>query len=171
MQISNKSIQEFKRIYKKSYGKDLSDSEARESAQGLLMFCQIAIDGYIDDKKKQAKLKMYPKGFHYEDSKIYSCLMCKANICNEEVWYDKYGQKCLDCQDNLDKKRIPKMAFKDRDTWYSYISLEYDFGIKKKDVNRLIKEGKLIKRDFVNRIGNSYFSIFMKKDNPMLRSL
>jgi hypothetical protein len=36
MQLSNESTQEFKRLYKKSFGVDISDEEAREKGEALV---------------------------------------------------------------------------------------------------------------------------------------
>lgn len=52
--LSDKAIQEFKDIFKKEYGQDLSDAEAREQGERLLMFFQTLID--IDRRTKLKKL-------------------------------------------------------------------------------------------------------------------
>ncbi len=169
MQISDERIEEFKQIYKKEFGKEISNTEARESAQNLLNYVKLCYDMHAKECKRKAKLKDNPKGFHYDDNGIYSCPICGKQMCNTEVWYDECGQKCLDCQDNLNKKRIPKSVFKNRDSWYSYWSLESKFGLKKKDARKLVKEGKLKTRTLKNRQGHNYFELFLIKDNPVLK--
>lgn len=43
MQLSNEAIQDFKRIYKKEYGKDISDEEANELGLNFLNFFKIIL--------------------------------------------------------------------------------------------------------------------------------
>ena len=49
--LSDKSVQEFKRIFKEEYGKELTDSEARDSAESLIGFFQLLIK--VDQRNKQ----------------------------------------------------------------------------------------------------------------------
>jgi hypothetical protein len=41
--LSDKAIQEFKDIFKKEYGQDLTDAEAREQGERLVKFFEILI--------------------------------------------------------------------------------------------------------------------------------
>lgn len=47
--LSNKAIRGFKEIYKKEYGKDISDMEAREQGEKLVNFFEVLIK--IDKKE------------------------------------------------------------------------------------------------------------------------
>lgn len=49
--LSDKAIQEYKEIFKKEYGQDLTDAEAREQGERLLKFFEILIK--IDQKNKK----------------------------------------------------------------------------------------------------------------------
>jgi len=51
MQLSDKSVQEFKRIFKEEYGKEYTDAEAREAAENLVGFFDLLIK--IDQKNRQ----------------------------------------------------------------------------------------------------------------------
>ncbi|MCL4353462.1 hypothetical protein M1615_03300 [Patescibacteria group bacterium] len=55
MQLSDESIQEFKEIFKKEYGKEYTDSEAREAAKNLVGFFDLLIK--VDQRNKQNKNK------------------------------------------------------------------------------------------------------------------
>jgi hypothetical protein len=48
--LSNKSIQEFKDIFKKEFSKDLTDAEAKEQDKRLLLFFKTLIG--IDQREK-----------------------------------------------------------------------------------------------------------------------
>lgn len=41
--LSDKAVQEFKDIFKKEYGQDISDAEAREQGERLVSFFEIFI--------------------------------------------------------------------------------------------------------------------------------
>lgn len=49
--LSDKSVQEFKEIFKKEYGQDLTDTEAREQGERLLKYFEILIK--IDRRKNE----------------------------------------------------------------------------------------------------------------------
>ena len=52
--LSDKAIQEYKKIFKKEFGQDLTDAEAREQGERLVLFFKTLID--IDQREKN-KLK------------------------------------------------------------------------------------------------------------------
>ena len=41
MQLSNEAIKEFKEIYRKNFGQELSDLEAREKAERFITFMEV----------------------------------------------------------------------------------------------------------------------------------
>ena len=49
--LSDKAIQEYKDVFKKEFGQDLTDKEAREQGERLVKFFEILIK--IDQKSKQ----------------------------------------------------------------------------------------------------------------------
>ena len=51
MSLSDKAIQEFKEIFKKEYGKEYTDAEAREAAENLVGFFDLLIK--VDQRNKQ----------------------------------------------------------------------------------------------------------------------
>lgn len=53
MILSQKSVDEYKKIFKKVYKKDITDEEAREQGQRLINFFEILID--IDKRKNIIK--------------------------------------------------------------------------------------------------------------------
>lgn len=50
MILSDKAVQEYKEIFKKEYGQDLSDAEAREQGERLVKFFETLIK--IDQRSK-----------------------------------------------------------------------------------------------------------------------
>ncbi|PJE75947.1 hypothetical protein COV04_02220 [Candidatus Uhrbacteria bacterium CG10_big_fil_rev_8_21_14_0_10_48_11] len=57
MEPSKEAIEEFKKIYKKEYGKELDDKEAYESAYNLLNFFKLLMDIDMKDRQKSVVLK------------------------------------------------------------------------------------------------------------------
>lgn len=168
MSLPEKAIKEFQEIYKEKYGKELSDAEAAESANNLFNFVKLLHDQAKIDFYRQQRLKDEPKGFHFTDGGIYTCPVCRNNMSNEDIWYDKYGMKCMICQKALEKHMIPLSAIKNRDSWYSVHDFDYYFGIGRQKVHKLVKEGKLKSRIVPSPNGGVYYELFLIKDNPNL---
>lgn len=162
-------MKKLKKIVKDTHDVGPTDGEIEEGIRDLVQLFLLLSEIDQRDKQHQAKLIDYPKGFCFNDDKQYDCSICHVVMMSDEVWYDDCGQKCLDCQDNLNKKRIPEVVFKNHDSWYSDYNLEYDFGIDKKEARKLIKDGRLIPRYFVNRKGRKYMAVYMKKENKWLK--
>ncbi len=166
MEPSDKYIKEFQEIYKKKHGKELPRKEAMEEARSLLGFVQIIYDSCKEDCIRKHKLKDHPKGFHLDDEKTYSCLICRENISNEQTWWDESGIKCLHCQKALDKKIIPKSVCKDTKSWYSKREFDYYFKIKSPTIRKFIRQEKLKPRVIKNiATGKTHFELFLIKDN------
>ncbi len=51
--ISTESLEEFKRIYRKQFGKDISDQDALESATKLLRFMKIVYQPMTKEELEQ----------------------------------------------------------------------------------------------------------------------
>jgi hypothetical protein len=60
MYLSDESVQKFKEIFKKEYGKEYTDAEAREAASNLVGFFELLIK--VDQHNKQKKQAGLPAG-------------------------------------------------------------------------------------------------------------
>ncbi len=107
MEVAPKYVAEFKRIYKKEYGKELNDAEAYDGASRLVQLAEIALDLAYTDHRRKLRLKKEPRGFRLEPESTYTCCICYELIAGEQTWYDKYGIKCLPCQKALERRVIP----------------------------------------------------------------
>jgi len=54
--LSDESIQKFKEIFKKEYGKEYTDAEAREAAENLVGFFDLLIK--VDQRNKQKDIEI-----------------------------------------------------------------------------------------------------------------
>jgi hypothetical protein len=165
MSLSKERIEEFREIFKKEYGKELSWEEAEESAQGLFNLAELTFDIAIKEMRRKNKLKDNPKGFHLTDG-TYTCAICGIQIMGDSSWYDKFGVKCMTCQRAVEKRIIPGSLCENKDSWYSVWELEHYYSLKSPTVRKLVREGKLKARVVPTEDGKPYCSIFLIRDNP-----
>jgi hypothetical protein len=164
-QLSQEQIDEFKEIFKKHYGKELSNEEAYESAHNLVNYFELLLDLYLTDLKRKKKLEKYPKGFHLE-GEGYTCCICHTCISNKETWYNKNGIKCLPCQKALNKKIIPQSVCKDDKSWFFAYDLKSEQGLHYSTVQKMIREGKLKVKNIPSESGKGiHFQVFLVKEN------
>lgn len=164
---SQKAIEEFKEIWKKQFGKELSDAEASESAYNLLNYFETLYKCAEADFEKEQRLKKEPRGFHLTDG-TYNCAICHRDITGDNSWYDKWGPKCLLCQKAVENGAVPSFVCKDRDSWYPMWQMKSKFGLAHQTVKKLIRQDKLKPRIVTNNNGVPYEYIFLKKENPDL---
>ena len=161
MSLSEKSIKEFQDIFKKEYGKELNYDEAAEAGRNLVGLFDILLRGHAEELRLKEKLKDSPKGFSLMDGKTYNCGICHNYIKDEQLWYDKWGKKCLACQDAVNKKIIPgKICYNDK-YWYATWEFDTYFKLKSPTVRKLVRQG-VLKARIVPKTG---FEIFLIKEN------
>ncbi len=160
MSLSEKSIKEFQRIFKEKYGKEYTYDEAEEAGNNLAGFYLLLYKFHIEDLKKQEKLKEFPKGYSFMDGKVYNCGICGNRIQDEQLWYDKWGSKCLPCQEAINKKIISGSVCNNHDSWYSMFDFEHYFKLKSVTVRSLVKKGVL-----KARITGGRCYVFLIKEN------
>lgn len=164
MGLSQKAIGEFKEIYKKEFGKELSDAEASEASNNLVNLVDLLIKCHARDMERKHRLKKEPKGFHINDG-IYECGICRYQIEGEKTWYDKWGLKCLICQKAIDTGAIPGFACENRESWYRMWELKDSFGISSPTARKLIRQGKLAARIVAGENSGVHEYVFLKKEN------
>ena len=93
MQITEKMMLEFKEIYRKEHGKELSDEEAYENARSLIGFTKTVYDYAVEEEGRKRRLAREPEGFALDTaSHQYTCKICEQNTPGNQMWYDQYGQ-------------------------------------------------------------------------------
>ena len=119
----------------------------------------------IDQREKvlKAQLKDTPKGFVLKGGGR-NCSLC-SNHVYDDGWFDKWGFKCLNCQDAVNKRKIPGSLCRDYNHEKSILdtTLAIKLGVKVQIIRKLIREGKIVGR----RIPNGPYMI-LQKDNPTL---
>ncbi|MBT4209975.1 MAG: hypothetical protein HOE19_03625 [Candidatus Komeilibacteria bacterium] len=168
MGLSDKTIKEYQRIFKESYNHPVSYEKAEEYGNRLADFFQLIVDMDMANEEKKARLKESPKGFPLDDGSTYNCCVCYRQVTGKEGWYDKYGNKCLNCQKALDKKVIPGYICNDRDSFYLIWELKDKFGIHHTTARKMVREGKLKARIIQNEHGKLHEYVFIIKENKKL---
>lgn len=164
-QLKPEQIEEYKAIYKKQYGEDLTDAEAAEQGRRLVSFLKLMIEYATTQKGRERRLEKEPQGFHLDDGKIYSCGICHDSISNRQSWYDKDGLKCMNCQRALDRRVIPKSVCTDRDSWLAGWELTTKYDIHPNTLRKLVRQGAIKVRNITTESGAVHYQVFLKKDN------
>ncbi|MCW1888284.1 MAG: HNH endonuclease [Candidatus Moranbacteria bacterium] len=164
MQLSDERIQEMKNLLEKEHGREFSWKEASDAAYNLAGLAELCLDSWQEDQRRKKKLEENPKGFIL-DGVGYSCFICGSGTQKDENWYDKWGIKCLICQDAINRKEIPPSLAKYKDSWYTKYDLERAFKLKGKVLNSWIKGGILKARVITNRGKGTHYTLFLIRDN------
>jgi len=167
--LSDKAVQEFKDIFKKEYGQDLSDAEARDQGERLVGFFDILYKQAVREHRRKLRLKKENiKGFFLEDesTSYYTCAICGNNYSGPEIWWNPKGLRCQDCWRNVQKRVIPPLAYDHDDkVWIKEWQLQSDFGIHPATRGKLRRQGILKGRDLKKEDGSIYYTVYLVKEN------
>lgn len=163
-QINDKDLDEFIKISEKEGKKYESREEARTAASNLVGFFDILIQMDMEERRKNARLKDKPEGFAFL-GEGRGCSLCSRHI-TEDMWWDKWGQKCMDCHEAFKKKIIPGYCFKDRDNekHITISKISWKFDIPTQTLKKVIREGKIK----VRTVKGNGTMVALRKENPDL---
>lgn len=168
MTLPDKSVQEFKDIFKKEYGQDLTDAEAREQGGRLLGFFEILYKQAQTEHRRKVRLeKEKVKGFFLEASDgQYTCAICRETLPGNEIWWNPKGLRCKDCWRNIQKRVIPSLVYDSDDkVWIKEWQLQSDYGLHPATRGKLRREGLLKGRDLKRKDGTVYCTVYLVKEN------
>ncbi len=170
MRMTDKEVDEFIKISEKQGVKYKSRTEASESAHRLMEVYKLLFDGAVEEHQRQERLKKEPKGFALK-SEGRTCSLCRRSVTGE-VWYDKWGMKCLDCHAAFKKKILPGYVFRDSDNekYITASELSWKFGLHAQTIKKLIRTGEL-KARVVNSKTYADTIVFLKRDNLTLSEI
>ena len=166
--LSDKSVQEYKETFKKEYGQDLTDAEAREQGERLVGFFEILYKQAQTENIRKMRLKKEKvKGFFLEASDgHYTCAICRETLPGNEIWWSPKGLRCKDCWRNIQRKVIPSLTYDGDDkAWIKEWQLQSDFGLHPATRGKLRREGSLKGRDLKRKDGTIYCTIYLVKEN------
>jgi len=166
--LSDKAVQEFKEIFKKEYGQDISDAEAREQGERLVGFFEILYKQAQIEHRRKLRLKNEGiKGFYLDPTEgPYTCGICGDNYQGNDIWWNTKGLRCRDCWSNIKKRVIPALTYdSDNKVWIKEWQLQYDYNLHPATRNKLRRQGLLNGRDLKREDGLIYCTVYLVKEN------
>jgi hypothetical protein len=157
-------IRDLKFELEHQYGREITWEDATQAYRTLEAHASVSLDVAKEEIRRQKLLTESPNGFHY-DRPHCMCGICGEAAYAENSWYDKYGLKCITCQDAINQKIIPGAVTKDRSSWYSNNELERYFNISNKELKKYIKSGVLRDRVILTTAKKLHLQLFLLKDN------
>lgn len=144
----------------KQLKRDFTDEERRR----LVDYFNLLIEIDQQEKARFAKLKSIPKGFPM-DGEGRHCGLCFKSVYDTPGWFDKWGFKCTNCQDAVNKKKVPGSLCRDHDQ-KKYVTesyLSHISGLHHRTIQKLIKQGRIKARQVPKGP-----ALIIWKDNPNL---
>ena len=162
--ISDKSLQGFKEAFNKDGIKYETDAEYRDAAMNLVNFVDTLVEMDMEERQRKQRLEKEPKGYSLE-GRGRSCSLCGRSIHEGDGWYDKWGFKCMNCQDAINKKKIPGSLCGDwkNEKHVTDSTLAFKSGMHVQTIRKLIRNDKIKARQIPK---GPY--LILRKDNPNL---
>lgn len=167
MILSQKSVDEYKKIFKKEYGVDLSDAEAREQGGRLFGFFEILFEHAMIEEKRKKRLKKEPEGFFLEPGEgSYTCAICDESHYGNEIWWTPEALRCEDCWRNTKEKVIPPLDYDiDNKVWIKDWQIQSDYGIHPMTARKFRRLSELVGRDLKRKGGSIYCTVYLVSEN------
>lgn len=166
--FSDKTIKEYKEIYKKEYGKEISDAEAREQGERLTAFFEILYEQAQIEHRRKLRLKNEKiKGFFLDANEgQYTCAICSETKPGNEIWWNLDGLRCADCWRNIQEKVIPPLTWDhDNKIWLHDWQIHSDYNVHPATARKLRRLGELVGRDLKRKDGSVYCTVYLIEEN------
>lgn len=162
--VSDKSLKEFKELCEKEGIKYETEAEYRSAANNLVNLVDLLIEMDMAQRALKKRLETEPKGFALK-GKGRNCSLCGRGVYEGDGWYDKWGFKCMNCQDAVNKKKIPGSLCGDWDhkKYVTDSTLSWKTDLHIQTIRKLIRRGDIKARQIPN---GPY--LILRKDNPKL---
>ncbi len=162
-ELTEKEFKSFKDICEKDGIEYDSEEEYKEAARNLYSFVKLSYELAQEQLSWKKRLEKDPQGF-WLDSEGRTCYVCHTNV-HGQIWFDKWGLKCANCQEAFSKKLFPGYILRDRDNnrHITDSQLAWKFGLHRQTISKLVREGRLKPRIIPNGP-----MIFLRKENPDL---
>lgn len=121
------------------------------------------------EKVRKRRLEKEPDGFFLIASEgPYDCSICKRSHPGNKIWWNQYGQRCIDCWNNIKAGVIPKdlkSAYDNDKQWIADWQMKDDYGVHPATRGKYVREGFLKVRELKDSAGWIYFKVYMQEDN------
>lgn len=127
---------------------------------------RLVLEMYKWESVMAKKLIHRPSGFEFA-GEGRQCVLCLG--ADSRMWYDELGIKCLDCEDALNKKIIPKYTISGSKggAYVTGTFLISNMGYSKKEIRSKVLKGEL-KARVIEHASRDNTYIFLKKENSDL---
>jgi|ERR1700683_943848 len=141
--ISEEDYKAFRQNCEKNGVKYKDETEYRQATHDIYALAEIALAAYGNHKVLQAQLEKQPGGF-VAPANGRMCWLCYGGGSGE-MWYDKLGLRCMDCETAYRNRLIPQYVIGDRDRkkFVSGTSLATQYRVNYATLRRLIRQGRL----------------------------
>lgn len=164
--LSDKAIRDYKETFKKEFGQDLTDAEAREQGERLVALVDLLLEQAQIEHRRKLRLKKEPDGFCLEEGEgFYNCRVCYQQVSGKSAWWDLNGVKCLDCQRNINEGVVPSEVCEDHDLVISNWEFKDKYGLHPSTVRKLKREGKIKGRELKDKKGTVYHTVYLVSEN------
>lgn len=137
-----------------------------EEIKRLAGYFDVLVQMDMEEKQRYSRLKQEPRGFTLPGVGR-NCSLCERSVY-EDGWFDKWGFKCSNCQDAVNKRKIPGSLCRDHDHTKAIpdTTLAMKLGVKVNQIRKLIREGKIVARPILHGP-----NMILRKDNPNLADI
>lgn len=163
MKNSDKRVLEMKAMLEEEHGREFSLEEAQSAHNKFEALSEIAHTLATEEMKRRRLLAESPDGYMTKGNGV--CQICRNPISNKDSWYDKFGFKCLICQEAIKNKVIPNSVAVDKESWYSKEELKSYFNFNSRDLIKFAKNQILKSRIIYNNEDRIHLQLFLMKDN------
>lgn len=165
--VSEKYLKNFKKTCDEKGIKYETEAEYEEAARNLVSFVELLVEMDMAQRALKKRLETEPKGFALE-GKGRNCSLCRRSVYDEDGWYDKWGFKCINCQDAVNKRKIPGSLCGDWDNekCITESDLAWKMKLHPQTVRKLIRQGKIKARQIPHGP-----QLILRKDNPNLKDV
>lgn len=162
--VSDKYLKEFKELCDKKDIKYETEAEYENAARNLVSFVDLLVEMDMAQRALKRRLETEPEGFTLE-GKGRNCSLCRRSVYEGDGWYDKWGFKCSNCQDAVNKRKISGSLCGDyrHEKSIPDTVLASKLNISVRTIRKRIKDGEIIGR----RIPDGPYMI-LRKDNLSL---
>lgn len=128
----------------------------------MVDFVSVLVDIDMEERKRKARLEKEPEGFSMA-GEGHNCSLCKRSVYGEDGWYDKWGFKCPECQNAVNKHIIPGSLCRDYDNekCITVSTLSWRTNLKYQTIMKLVRQGKIKVRQIPHGA-----TMILRKENP-----
>lgn len=150
----------------KKEGKEVTEAQAEKVLDFLYLLAPLALNITLREAKWEQKLQRHPNGFAVA-GKRYPCRLCGHGNDEDQMWYDRFGLKCMACQHAVEQGTIPGKIVSDDTLYYSEFDLRHYFRLEGKALREWIKKGLLKPRIIPKADGKGkHYQVFLTSDHP-----